>query len=383
MLSRPARGAWSARLFRPQDVEPLSGRMMLLDGLRGLAALAVIFFHYDHFLQLGPQMTVPPGARERMPLFTVLRPLYDNGHYAVQVFWIISGFVFATVYYGRRATTREFIVNRLARLYPLHLLTLCIVAVLQAWALAVFGHWLIYGGNTPANFLRHLLFYAWRGDHGWAFNGPIWSVSVEIIIYVVFWMTRGVLPRIGVAGPALASLAFMGLMAAVGHHPILACGFYFFWGATVATARARLADLPLFGRVSAAVSLAGLAALIVAPHGFRDYVAIPASCGGFIALLALAETRAREGVRRIAGRLGDYSYGVYLWHIPVQLVILLTVGRMTDMTRLAETPWFLPLFLGLVVALATVSFHGVEAPARRAIRRLGTVRGAGPAIAAP
>ena len=106
-------------------------RLTLIDGLRGFAAVAVLFYHYMHFAMIGTDHERYFEYLDYQPARAAFAILYDWGFYAVQLFWMISGFVFAAVYFGREATTREFVVNRFARLYPLHFLTLLVVAVLQ------------------------------------------------------------------------------------------------------------------------------------------------------------------------------------------------------------------------------------------------------------
>ena len=94
-------------------------RINELDSLRGIAAMGVVIFHYHAHLR---------GA----PLFSVLEPIYLSGLLFVYFFFILSGFILAQVYAveGRYRTIRAAIVSRIARLYPLHLFTLGIVAVL-------------------------------------------------------------------------------------------------------------------------------------------------------------------------------------------------------------------------------------------------------------
>jgi peptidoglycan/LPS O-acetylase OafA/YrhL len=82
-----------------------------LDGLRGLAALAVALFHAAIFF----------------PALTVIAPA--NGYLAVDFFFVLSGFVLAHAYSERFAkgmTACAFMGRRLRRLYPLYLLSLAL-----------------------------------------------------------------------------------------------------------------------------------------------------------------------------------------------------------------------------------------------------------------
>jgi len=62
--------------------------------------------------------------------------------------------------------------------------------------------------------------------------------------------------------------------------------------------------------------------------------------------------------------------GVYLWHIPIQLILLLLLDGAIGNRSIAAAGWFLMLYLITVVAVARVSYLGIELPARQTIRRL-------------
>ena len=62
-----------------------------------------------------------------------LEILYDYGDYAVPVFFVISGLVFGNVYLSqeKKESLRNFTIKRIARLYPLHILTFLTILILQ------------------------------------------------------------------------------------------------------------------------------------------------------------------------------------------------------------------------------------------------------------
>jgi peptidoglycan/LPS O-acetylase OafA/YrhL len=216
------------------------GHLYAVDFARGLAALSILVWHYQQFFFPNadtPKMTVP---RESQPFYHQLSIFYQQGAHAVEFFWLISGFVFAAVYVvGKRTTTREFASNRFARLYPLHFLTLLIVALLQIISLRLVGHEQIVGNNDLWHFILNVFFASsWGNQQNLSFNAPIWSVSVEVLIYALFWLSVTKLYRFGIAGPAVLALAawlihfhFMG--AHEDQDYIFYCIFYFFAGTTL------------------------------------------------------------------------------------------------------------------------------------------------------
>ena len=108
------------------------------------------------------------------------------------MFWAISGFVFAFVYLNREKNIngKKFFVNRFSRLYPLHLATLLIVTLLQIVNYNSAGSFQIYQMNDLYHFFLHIFFISgWGFENASSFNAPIWSVSIELIIYILFFFS--------------------------------------------------------------------------------------------------------------------------------------------------------------------------------------------------
>jgi peptidoglycan/LPS O-acetylase OafA/YrhL len=127
-----------------------------------------------------------------VPKDTTLGRMYDSvfyefGSLGVGFFFVLSGFVLTMSYKKRfaenRMSYREYLVGRMARIYPLHVLTL-LIAVPMSFpeltkdALSFF-----------AQFMADLLLIkSWIPDprYYFAFNGPSWSISAEFFFYVTF-----------------------------------------------------------------------------------------------------------------------------------------------------------------------------------------------------
>ena len=130
-----------------------------LDGLRGVAALIVVIFHYHHFYLADWRDRPNIPKPDQFPFSGALLPIYEHGDYAVQLFWVISGFVFAHVYFRRNTNLQGFIMARFARLYPLHFATLMIVLFLQWFSISKVWQWQIYGNNDARHFALQLFFF--------------------------------------------------------------------------------------------------------------------------------------------------------------------------------------------------------------------------------
>lgn len=343
----------------------------LLDLSRLLAACGVLFWHYQHFF-------VPPvdyGYHVRRslvsPLYHQLAWLYDYGHAAVQYFWAVSGFVFAHVYLADSNARGRFWLARVARLWPLHLLTLVIVAVLQAAYSGINGTDFIYHEQDMKHFLLSLpLAQYWGWQDNQSFNGPSWSLSTEILAYAAFWL---LLPALRKAPLALAALVGTVMLTAffkgAPDKPVLTCIGYFFGGAAVYGAMLkgwlRLPSLVVLG-----VALLGLAWWL--GHHMRrpqDAVTLAATFG-MLALVLAADLRDRLDRFRIGRQLGDASYGIYLWHFPLQLALVLLVDATVGTRDIARHPEFMLFFVGLSVLVGFASNRWIERPAQRAVFRL-------------
>lgn len=110
------------------------------------------------------------------------------------IFWIISGIVFYKFYFksieNKTVNIQKFVRNRFTRLYPLHFLTLIIVALLQIYYFSIHKSYFIYINNLKYFVLNVLFIQNWNTNpiNLGSFNGPAWSVSVELFVYLVFFV---------------------------------------------------------------------------------------------------------------------------------------------------------------------------------------------------
>jgi peptidoglycan/LPS O-acetylase OafA/YrhL len=253
-------------------------RLGRLDGLRGIAACVVAFGYHAGFL-FAPSAIDGSGPVADWTL--------GWGWTCVDLFFVISGYIFAHVYLRPGALSdgrvlREFALARVARLYPLHLLALLIVAV-AFWGTPE---------NSGAAFALHLvMMQAFAEPVAHTFVGPSWSLSIEVLCYVVF---------------ALAAVFWRGPWAG----DIFARGFFgFFMGQLLWHGRGELAKL------STPLLLAMLAAGLVLDAGALSPL-LPLGILAWPAALGLALRWPLMESRAMLW-LGDRSYAIYLVHMPL------------------------------------------------------------------
>lgn len=338
-----------------------------LDLSRLLAAVAVLFWHYQHFY-------VAPGwdhyhvNHAREPFYRWFAFFYDHGADAVQYFWAVSGFVFAHVYLADTRAQGRFWLARVARLWPLHLLTLGLVAAMQAVVMARWGDFYIYDWNDVRHFVLSLfLAHYWGFQANQSFNGPSWSLSTEIVAYAAFWLLLPALRRAAMV-VALAVAVVIGAML-VRNAPdadVLTCVFYFFAGVAFYAAMLR-GLVPSRALIPLALALIVVAVTVNGIGGATFFIRLPA----IFALLSLAvgiDHLDPAGRLRFGKTLGDASYGIYLWHFPIQLALVLALPNIRAM---AHQPSFLLFFIGSACLAGLASHRWIERPTQRWVMRQG------------
>ncbi len=349
---------------------------------RLLAACAVLFWHYQHFF-------VPPVdfefhvRRSIAPFYRQLAWAYDYGHVAVEYFWAVSGFVFAHVYLGDPGARGRFWLARVARLWPLHLLTLGFVAVLQGIYTGINGTAFIYHHQDLWHFVLNVFMaQTWGWQVNQSYNGPTWSLSTEIVAYAAFWIALPVLRRMPLAAALPVALTMFALVfdnvlppnapaEALGAKlaTVVNCIGYFFAGVVVYGAALKgWLTAPRLLLLSPLLAIAGWYLSGMKVHGHDAAILL----GTFAVLSAMVavDLTDRNDVLGFGRQLGDASYGIYLWHFPLQLTLVLLVDATIGTRMVFRQPVFLVIFVGGSLLAGFASHRWIERPAQRAVLRL-------------
>jgi peptidoglycan/LPS O-acetylase OafA/YrhL len=347
------------------------GKLLGLELLRFLAAFAVLVWHYQHFAFNGAAIDV---VRAAQPFHTVLRLFYEYGWYGVQIFWSISGFIFFWRYRAsvadRSVTGPVFFVLRFSRLYPLHLITLLAVALLQWAYFARTQHYFVYPHNDGGHFLLQLFMAShWGLQQGYSFNGPIWSISVEVLVYLLFFAGLRLLGKSAWINLGAVALC-VALKASGMANPVSDCVGFFYAGGLAAIAYSGAARS--CWRQNAALGVTLLAPLLLAlagtPSDNTVYFFLLAYLP--VALFWLAQPLVlKPPLARAVEAAGNMTYSSYLLHFPLQLAIALYFAHQGAPVPMYGAMLFL-FFIGVTGLSAWVAYRYLELPAQRALRRL-------------
>ncbi len=343
---------------------PDAANIKPLTALRFFAAFWVVMYHYWPNLAVG---FTPVAAAK--------------GYLGVEAFFTLSGFILCHVYlqgFGQ-GTFRygDFLWNRLARVYPLHLATLLgigLMAAVAGLAGITVGHNIISWEALPANLL---LVHAWGFAPVSGWNHASWSISAEWFAYLSFpafafvaWKLRDrpvlavglALGLIAILYPVFERLAGFPLTAATikwGALRIVPC---FAYGCAL-HALWRAGVIP--GRLAGpGAAIMGAVVLAVVQFGAPDPV-IVAALGGFILMLAsLAASGSSFATQSIFVYLGEISYSTYMICIPWKIIAVNAATKLLHVEGEQLPPIIWLCIVGALIPLSAASYHLIEKPAR-------------------
>lgn len=337
-----------------------------LTGIRFLAAVYVIIFHsrIGSVLKHGP-----------LPL---IGKFLVNGYLAVPLFFILSGFILAYTYAGRiqnRSDYRRFFEARFARIWPVYALSLLVT----------------FPYPKPAKGAAILLMLqSWNPfdlSMAVAWNGVCWTLSCELLFYILFPFTQRRMERLGSLGLRLAlavcCLVAIGTNSASRTLGYQATGLYrwlplalahvpeFLVGVGVGNLflrrNVRQGSTPALGlREGFATYAAALLCFLLLLCEQSTWTSLIVPSFALLLYGLAAERTALSGILSSRPLLlgGGMSYSMYLLQFPVKFgcaAIMAQLGLGSTALRLG-TNWI------VLLAVSYIMFEGVENPARKVLR---------------
>ncbi len=336
------------------------GRLAALDSLRGIAALAVVIYHYTG----GFEEVVGPHSR---PVHA-----FPIGHFGVELFFVISGFVIAWTL-QRSTSAYAFAVSRFARLYPAYLAALVLIgAVLFAIGfnpqhvspLALIPNLAI--GLPPLLAQPNL-------------DPSFWTLGLEVAFYVLAGVMTFALPRLPMEvwclGWMASALAMQALLPDNLQAQLLTCSGFaelFVLGAMSFRMLENKRVKPLTvatGLVAAAIAFVSI------EHGrLAVHVRYGALVLVFAAVVALA---AKDWIAPLRLRplvaVGQASYSLYLIHQILGFYVIASLERIGAPPMAA-----IAVAVAVAVCVALLLRAVVETPGQRLVRGWLGLRKAAP-----
>lgn len=364
MMSHTTPVVTSSQPLQNSPITPRRSELPALTGIRFLAAMHVVFFHFGSSF----------AARHGAPFLAV--NFLQNGWTAVTLFFILSGFILSYTYSGQiegpRNRTR-FWQARFARIYPVYLLSLLLM-------LPFSEH--LSPGLSVAVLTMVQSWNPLHPEYGGAWNMPAWTLSTEAFFYLVFPFLLPLLIRASIHTLRILLIAAIALIVfahTMDEHMAIALTRSLYLPVPLIRLPEFLAGMlagtlflhrsaPLLSPVSNSI-LSSLSIIII--------LAIDATIRGpWISLLAIPFTvllyllAMNQGFiagilgNKIAVLLGGASYAVYLLQAPVRAWMHLALSRIKPVEGLDA--FLSPLVL---VAFSILVFLYWEEPVRRWLKK--------------
>lgn len=357
---------------------PYPAEIRSLTSLRYLAAIWVVLFHWTGYF---------PESLLRNA------PVVREGFLGVDFFFVLSGFILCHVYLARQADGRldywNFVSRRIARIYPMHVLTLgAMIAfgvIAHRYHLTFAGPWIpdeffaLGSGEVPREAMAQLLLiHAWGASDGLHFNAPSWSISAELFAYLMFPLFTYGLHRAGERPAAVLAAVILLIMLyslaleKVAHREV----FEMTWNIGVlriipdflyGVALYRLGTSWSAGRTrSALLLLAGVAAVLAGVVLELPFCLVVLGLGVVILACADAERCGLLAPMKtdFAVLLGEVSYSVYMLHFPFGIALFGLVLKDHLDVGLAGEIGLLALGMAAVSVLAWAAHRWFEIPLR-------------------
>ncbi|HET9652974.1 MAG TPA: acyltransferase [Usitatibacter sp.] len=348
----------------------LAARYQLLDGLRGILALAVVVHHF----------TATSGRRE----------VFASSALAVDFFFCLSGFVIAHAYEAQLRAgmpIAAFMARRVRRLYPLYMVGL-VLGAMAVWRMHAFSLAHVPSDVAAVAWLLNAMYLPFPNSvelpvHGaivvaalFPFNNPAWSLFFEMAANLVYACIVRISNPMLLAVVALSAAGMVIAQDAYGEAPgwstrnfpggICRTAYAFFSGVLL---HRWLAPGARWGRQAAIALAIAVTAMLAVPRGHGYYIEYWLACAVLVVPVVVGlAAKCDVGSGRLAAWCdysGRLSYPLYCLHYP----LLMVVGTV------AETPpeyvVRLVAFVAAVIAFSHVLLVYFDEPlrARLALRR--------------
>lgn len=348
-------------------------RFTTLDSFRGLFAFIVAIYHYKSAGPIGDWT------------------LIQKGPHFVDFFFVLSGFI---IYHNYADLTKgiaqqNFIKNRLLRLYPLHLFMLVVFLLMECAKFALYSYGVfkspVFEKNNFTSFIVNVLFLQSFNITPLSWNYPSWSISAEIVAYIVFCISIVYIRKFSSGyrsvmflGISLLSITIIRLIfnsfniELTNNYSMLRCMFGFFIGCftyemyhQIAARSGGSQQFTLWEILTLSVSL--LATMYLPEE--LNFV-LPVFYAATILCFAFEKGKMSSWfTNKLFLTIGTLSYSIYMTHAAVAVVfeIILKVIKKDSPVVLTIS---LAVYLIAVYFISTFTYEHIEIGMRRRLKTL-------------
>jgi peptidoglycan/LPS O-acetylase OafA/YrhL len=348
-------------------------RVVQLDGVRGVAILFVLVWHY-----LASRIVAEPGS-----LADSLKTALSLTWSGVDLFFVLSGFLIMGILLDHQDSPnyfRVFYFRRACRIFPVYFLLLLVYACLATPVNSDPGtEWLLANPHplwSYATFTQNICM-GLRGDFGPHWLGITWSLAIEEQFYLVMPLLVLVLKRRNLAGVLIVLILAAPILRQISF------GFYAYvntpWRSDSLLSGALLAllvrSVPVLAwvrnrtRLLAAVFLAllmGAAILTLQPEAFGvwNHFWLAGLYSVFILMTYASDGSRLTAVLRTRWFVwfGRRSYGIYMFHEAISGLLFARFRKVVPVVQTTEDLAVTIAALVLTFALAELSFQLIESP---------------------
>ncbi len=351
-------------------------RIESLTFLRFIAAVIVVFFHFGRNTDMAK----------------TLQPFIISGPQMVTFFFVLSGFVMVVSQYHKNQSLSRYYLARMARIAPIYLLALAIMAYFfyGYGKNDVLGLWLSVG------FLQ-----AWFPPYPLSYNDPGWSLSVEMFFYLIFPALLFMLKNSSITSAKflIGSVLFYVFSQMVlinlitgdfnrGYQTFSFDLIYYFplshlssfiLGAAIGVLYVKKSDQwRSSGPMSYVfiITAAVLCYLLLQHTGWLIRMSgvalndVPGFYALFFMLLILSIACAKNAITTMLSLpilvlLGEASYGVYILQKPVFMIYMTYISESLGLA----SGYDFYVYLTLLIVIAVISLYLIERPAKRFIMK--------------
>ena len=310
-----------------------------------------------------------------------------NANLGVSYFFILSGFIMVVAYSSSgQIKVGSYLKNRFARIYPVFFLSIILLL----------AHTYFFDPNFTIGIFKHAIFnlsllQAWVPSKAMLFNGPAWSLSVEVLFYlifpyffnkfytkqklsivvgsiVVFWLLFQILFQYLVKSPfnegypsaSHALLFYFPLMHLSAFLAGNAAGVFFMKKLAGRTGRY---DIPVILTIVVFLVIIKMHTGLNYHNGLLAAVIIP-----FIIFLSLNRGLISRFFRlKFLVFLGEISYGIYILQVPV-MRLTVSIVRQLDITH--DNAYLFYISLAMLIVVSALSYYFFETPVRNIIKSI-------------